>query len=152
MSTAHDELYMSEDLSRIELGGYLADLARRVIGDRARDSAKPTFVLETNEVSVGLEAAIDCGLIVNELVNNALRHAFPSMTDSEIRIRLSKDHEGRVTIEVADNGIGLKPGFDIKKDGRLGLKIISRLANGKLRADFEIRSERGLRCQLSFKE
>ncbi len=152
MSMAHDELYVSEDLSHIDLGAYLADLAGRLAATHAHEGPAPRLVLDISEARVGLEEAIDCGLIVNELVTNALKHAYPGEEKGEVRLSVHKDQEGRIGIEVADKGIGLAPGFDPKRDGRLGLKIVSKLTSGKLRAGLEIKDEGGVRCVISFAE
>jgi two-component sensor histidine kinase len=99
---------------------------------------------------VMLETAINCGLIVNELVTNTLKYAFPEGKMGEIRIRLNRDEESRIHLIVSDNGIGAAPGFDLKRDGRLGLRLIDSLAHGRLQAQIEFNTDRGFLCALIF--
>ena len=152
MSEVHDKLYMTDDLSRIDLSMYLKDLADRLIGGGSLPDDRPALVLEMESMNVTLDTAINCGLIVNELVTNSLKYAFPKKREGEIRIRLTRAEDRSILLTVSDNGIGAAPGFDPKRDGRLGLKIIKSLADGKLRAGIEFDTRAGFSCRLAFAE
>jgi two-component sensor histidine kinase/PAS domain-containing protein len=150
ISLVHDQLYKSGDLSYIDLGSYIKDLTDRLVAGYTLPDNRPSLVLEMDSPRVMLDAAINCGLIVNELVTNALRYAFPEGKMGEIKIRLNRDEEKRIYLTVSDNGIGPAPGFDIKRDGRLGLRLIDSLAHGKLQAQMEFNTDRGFSCALVF--
>ena len=150
MSLAHDNLYMTGDLSRIDLKRYITDLANRLVKAHSPDDYQPALILEMDSAEVALDTAINCGLVVNELISNALKYAFPDKRKGEIRIALRKDERSRIILTVADNGIGLAPGFDFSHDGHLGLKIITMLAQGKLRAQVDFKTDSGLSCGLVF--
>ncbi|HOP41374.1 MAG TPA: ATP-binding protein, partial [Geobacteraceae bacterium] len=99
--------------------------------------------------SMGIERAIPWGLIVNELVSNALKHAFPDNRSGEISIRICLDDDDWITLIVADTGVGMPPGLDFKKTGTLGLQLVNILTlqlNGHISMDgtngtvFKIRS------------
>jgi PAS domain S-box-containing protein len=150
MSEVQDKLYMSGDLSRIDLGAYLEDLANRLIAGYSLPDDRPNLVLEMESMFVTFDTAINCGLIVNELVTNSLKYAFPEKRMGEIRIILKRAEDTTIQLTVSDNGIGAAPGFDLKRDGRLGLKIIKSLADGKLRARIEFDTRAGFSCRLAF--
>lgn len=152
MSVIHDKLYAAGDLSRIDLKEYIVDLANRLIAGYSLPEAQPSLVLEMESLPVMLDTAINCGLIVNELITNALKYAFPDRRAGEIRIRLSRDEEGAIRLAISDDGIGIAPGFDIERDGRLGLKLIRSVATVKLRARMEFATNPGFSCVLSFIE
>jgi len=152
MSSVHDKLYMSGDFSRIDLKSYIQDLANRLIAGYSYPDGRPTLVMEMDRVNVTLDTAINCGLIVNELVTNSLKYAFPENRKGQIRIRLNRGEGESLALTVSDDGIGTPPGFDIKRDGRLGLKIINSLANGKLRARIEFDTKGGFSCTLAFSD
>jgi len=150
MSLVHDQLYKTGNLSRIDLGTYIKDLTDQLIAGYTLPDNRPSLVLEMDNPRVMLDTAIDCGLIVNELVTNALKYAFPEGKMGEIRIRLNRDEKSKIYLTVSDNGVGAAPGFDLKRDGRLGLRLIDSLAHGKLQAQIEFNTARGFSCALVF--
>jgi two-component sensor histidine kinase len=89
-----------------------------------------------------MERAIPAGLIVNELVTNALKHAFPGNRQGEIRIDFNGGEDGRITLRVADNGVGLPPDLEITKTGTLGLQLVTMLAR-QLRGVLSVDGEHG---------
>lgn len=152
MSSVHDNLYVTDDLSRIDLRHYIKDLAERLTNSYSLPEDRPELVLEMESMQVTFEAAINCGLIVNELLTNALKYAFPDKRKGRIAIRLRKDAGGRITLTISDDGIGMAPDFDVKRDGHLGLRLITSLAHGKLRGEVAFKSEGGFSCSLDFSE
>ena len=99
---------------------------------------------------LGVGTAIPCGLIVNELVSNCLKHAFPAGTKGEIRVGLSRDRENQYTLLVADNGRGLPEELDFRKSQSLGLRLITNLAESQLRGRLEISSTAGVEVKIIF--
>jgi PAS domain S-box-containing protein len=152
MSSVHDNLYMTDDLSRIDLKHYIKDLAERLTNSYSLPDDRPSLVLEMESMQVTFETAINCGLIVNELITNALKYAFPDKRKGRITIRLGKDEGGRITLAISDDGIGMAPDFDVKRDGHLGLRLITSLAHGKLRGRVAFASQGGFSCSLDFSE
>ena len=150
MSLVHDKLYQTEDLSSIDLKAYLGDLAERLIASYAAPELRPALVLDLDSVNLGLESAIFCGLIANELLTNSLKHAFPGERRGEIKIQLKRNDGGELVLGVADDGIGFPPGFDAARDGNLGLRLVHSLAQGRLRARLEFSGEGGFSCRLHF--
>lgn len=150
MSMAHDLLYRANDFSQIDLGAYLPDLARRLVAGPSSPEPRPALVVDAASVPVSLDTAVNCGLIVNELVTNSMKHAFPGGGAGEIRIELKKEAEGSIDLELSDDGIGMPQGFDVERDGHLGLRLVNSIARGKLQARKDFDSERGCRYRFVF--
>jgi len=123
-----------------ELGTYLSMTYERT---------SVTLKADTHQFTLPVDMAVPCGLILNELVSNALKHAFPGQQANEIRIGLSPADD-RLVLEVADNGIGLPEGFDAKDADSLGLKLVNLFAR-QLGGSVEYHSEgQGLRVRVVF--
>jgi two-component sensor histidine kinase/PAS domain-containing protein len=152
MALLHEKLYEGQDLSRVNLGGYLEDLVKHVTSSYALPGARPTLSLDLGEVYATIDTAVSCGLIVNELVSNALKYAFPEGGGGVIALGLRQDEGGEICLTVSDDGLGAPSGFDSKRDGHLGLRLIESLAKGKLRAEIEFATEQGFSCRLRFRE
>jgi len=159
MALIHEQIYRSQDLARIEMGSFLAKLADDL--SFAFSSRGANFLLEVKDIEICLDQAIPCGLIINELVTNALKFAFPVVSPGQkniISVSLCKQ-DGRCILKVGDNGVGLPAGFpggptgglDRKRPKRLGWKLVNRLAD-QLGGAVEVESApgRGTSFRISF--
>ena len=149
MALVHEKLYESKDLSHINLKDYLRDLAGQLRDNYSLSPQRALVETRLADVYVALDAAISCGLIVNELISNALKHAFPDGRSGRILVELSED-SGSIRLVVEDNGVGLPPGFSPERDGHLGLELVNALATGRLGASLAFSTQGGLRCELRF--
>jgi two-component sensor histidine kinase len=127
MALIHERLYQSPNLASVDMGEYtrnlVSDLQRsHSIGERA-----VRLRLDIEDIPLGITEAIPCGLIINELVSNALKHAFPKGRAGEITIGLQRGGANQVTLTVSDNGIGLPEQVDFRKSPSLGLTLINSL-------------------------
>jgi len=115
--------------------------------------AQPDLVkmdLDVEPVSLDVNQAVPCGLLVNELVSNCLKHAFPQGQSGAIRVELHPvPGGGALCLRVADDGVGLPPGFELKNLRTLGLQLVSDLAR-QLQGELVIRSEQGTVFELVF--
>jgi two-component sensor histidine kinase len=100
-------------------------------------------------VSVAVNEAVPCGLILNELVSNALKHAFCGSADGDVAVSLCYDEEGRIVLRVRDNGAGLPPGFDWRQARSLGLRLVQMLA-GQLHAAVDVSAKGGTEFAIRF--
>jgi PAS domain S-box-containing protein len=150
MSMVHDKLYKSGDFSRVDLRDYIKDLADRLISGYSLPGTGPALVLEAESVPIAFDRAIDCGLIVNELITNSLKHAFPAGGKGEIRLRLARDEGGDVVLTISDDGVGPARGAGFKEEAGLGLRMVDSLARGKLGARIEFETRRGFSCKITF--
>jgi two-component sensor histidine kinase len=152
MSLIHEKLYSSQDLANINLKDYVEDLSKHLLANYSVSNSHVSLRFALDDVYVPIDTATSCGLIINELVSNALKHAFPDQRAGRIEIRLSRTQYGEIYLAVSDDGVGLPADFDARRDGHLGLRLIFRLAEGKLKARVEFSGDQGLSCRLLFKE
>ncbi len=126
MSLIHEKLYKSADLENINMGIYLRDLTGQLFKAYGVSPADFKLNVNSDEVNVGIDTAIPCGLIINELVSNALKHAFRINQLGEIEINVSSK-EGNIILDISDNGVGLPKDFELEKTDSLGLQLVSTL-------------------------
>jgi PAS domain S-box-containing protein len=120
----HEKLYQAKDLTHVDIAEYLRGLATSLFATYGVDPSAIALAVEVEDLPLGVDAAISCGLIVNELVSNALKHAFPpGKGRGEVRIALYADGRQAV-LDVADNGVGFPPDVDFRDPGTLGLRLV----------------------------
>jgi PAS domain S-box-containing protein len=129
MSLIHQRLYESKDFGRVDFRSFLDALVPTLVSSYSADPSRITLLIDAAEVSLPINAAIPCGLIVNELISNALKHAFPGRRHGEIRIGLAKGRNDRVELSVSDNGVGIPEGLDVANATSLGLQLVALLAD-----------------------
>jgi PAS domain S-box-containing protein len=139
MALVHEKLYHSKDLAGIDFKSYIQSLVAHLIHSAGPSAARIKIELELDDVELNINKAIPCGLMLNELITNAIKYAFPEGRLGAIRIRLVAPRDGRVQLTVADDGVGLPVAVDPKNPETLGLQIVSDLAR---QIDAEIRIER----------
>lgn len=128
MSYIHESLYQTKDFSSINFKGYITNLVQNLIHSYQLFSGKTKLNLEIEEVQLVLDQAIPCGLILNELVSNSLKYAYPEGQKGEILIAI-KEEKGNVIIHVEDFGQGLPEGFKIEDSDSLGLGLVDTLVD-----------------------
>ncbi len=127
MALVHEKLYQSSDLSRIDLADYLRSLAELLYRSSAITPEKVGIEVTGGDIYLETDDAIPCGLIVNELLSNALKHAFPERRAGRIEIHLVQRDDVRIFLSVRDDGVGLPDGFRIEAAGTLGLQLVQGL-------------------------
>ncbi len=142
MALVHEKLYQSEFVASINLGDYIESLTQYLFSTFVRDTEAIGLTVEVEDVHLAIDEAIPCGLIVNELVSNALKHAFPIGVKGDIAVRCRSGKDGLVTVTVSDTGIGLPAGFDIENAESLGLQLVTMLVK-QLRGAMRLVTERG---------
>jgi len=151
MSLVHEKLYQSRDLSKIDLAGYIESLAAHLFHVYLVNSAQVRMETEFEDVSVDINSAVPCGLILNELISNALKHAFPEGRTGMIKIGLRRGPAGAVELRVADDGIGLPEGLDFRKAESFGLQIVNLLVD-QLEAAIDLDRTKGTAFTMTFRE
>ena len=129
MALIHRILYQSEDFARVDFRGFLDSLVPALLSSYGVGPERIAIALDSRGVRLPIDAAIPCGLVVNELISNALKHAFPADRGGEIRIDLAYEGVGQVVLTLSDNGIGLPEGLDIAATDTLGLQLVTLLAD-----------------------
>ena len=143
MALVHEQLYGSLDLARIDLQGYLQDLVGYLRRAYHQQAGGVQLHIEVEEsLLLDVESAVPLGLIVNELVSNALKHAFPDGRSGEVRIQVWLPEKDQVCLIVQDDGIGFPQEIDIHRSPSLGLTIITTLVE-QLRGQIDLRQQGG---------
>ncbi|HUG70475.1 MAG TPA: PAS domain S-box protein [Pirellulaceae bacterium] len=146
MARIHEELYRSKDLARIDFAKYTHGLATNLV--RSFGSGIQLTV-DINDVYFGIDTAIPCGLIINELVSNCLKYAFPTDHQGEIHIALQAIGADRFTLTVRDNGIGFPTELDFQKTTSLGLQLVNTLAK-QLKGTIQLDRDSGTVFAITF--
>jgi|GEM_PF-2004839 len=126
MSLVHESLYGSDNLARVNFADYLISLTGRLLSSFGVDKGRINLDLDLEEIFLDIDKAISCGLIVNELLSNSLKHAFPEGRTGQVWIRLGSIKEKMMLI-IGDDGVGLPADLDIHKAQSLGLKLVDGL-------------------------
>ena len=124
----HEKLYQSNNFADIDLEKYIQDLTSLVLSSYDTQLQRITVRRECEKITTDINTAVTCGLILNELICNCLKHAFPDEMQGEILIHL-QGHNGRRKLSVIDNGIGIPQNIDLKTTDSMGLKLINLLVN-----------------------
>lgn len=149
MALIHELLYQSESLSSINFEDYLDRLIDRLLVFRDPDPENPEIEVEVDLDDMKLESAIPCGLMLNELISNALEYGRDSDDRTHIEVSLTED-DGEVVLEVADNGEGFPSSFDIEDSDTLGMDVVKSLAEYELQGTLEIENNDGARVTVTF--
>lgn len=147
MALVHQELYRTKDCARTRLGEYARSLARNVF-HAAGAADGISLELAVEDVDVAVEKAVPCGLILNELITNALKHAFPDGRRGTVRVEAAPEDGVGVRLAVIDDGVGLPPGIDVRRSGSLGLQLVWMLAE-QLAARLEVKRGSGTHVALT---
>ena len=149
MALTHEQLYRSDNLAEVDFGRYVRDLSSALFRSYGVDPAAVRLTQEVDDVSLAIDTAIPCGLMVNELVSNCLKHAFPNRGEGEILIRLVSHGDDRYTLAVRDNGIGFPEDRDPRTSPTLGLQLVSSLAD-QLGGTVELDRSEGTEFRITF--
>lgn len=129
MALLHETLYRSSNSASVDLAAYLGQLSNQIFRSHVALPGTIRLHVDLEPLPMKIDQAIPCGLIVNELVSNSLKHAFPDGRLGDIWISLQPADDGaRIVLSVSDNGSGLPADFDQKRLGSLGLQLVSDLA------------------------
>jgi PAS domain S-box-containing protein len=135
----HDQLYASDRPDRVNFPDYIRQLAQQLLSALADEPERIAIRLDVAPIEMGLQSAVPCALILNELVSNAFKHAFPLKRRGEVRVSLRESAPGCLELAVEDDGIGFAPGLAERNTMSLGLKIVGILSR-QLDGSFERQS------------
>ncbi len=151
MALVHEKLYQSRDLSKIDFADYLRSLAAHLFHFYRIEAGRIRLETHLEPVYLSVNSAVPCGLLVNELVSNSLKHAFPADRKGTVEVGLRKDEDGKVELRVADDGVGLPGSLDFRRTESLGLQIVNLLAD-QLGGAIELGDGNGTDIRISFRE
>jgi two-component sensor histidine kinase len=143
MGLLHEALYRSESLARLDLREYVADLCAHLFRSYGADPQRVRLRQEVADISLDIDRAIPCGLIITELVSNALKYAFPGGRGGTLTVGLRAGADGGCALTVADDGGRWPAGLDFRAARTLGLRLVCDLTGqlgGEVRLDTEGRT------------
>ena len=147
MALVHEKLYQSADLAHIDFAEYSRGLLGYLWRAHGPAAASIRLTLDLEPVTLPVDTAVPCGLILNELAGNALKHAFRGRHEGEVTVSLITEVDGRICLSVGDNGVGLPAGFDWREARSLGLHLVQMLS-GQLGASVEASDGEGTRFEI----
>jgi two-component sensor histidine kinase len=151
MALIHEKLYESTSLERINLAEYVETLTNYLLQSYGVNQELITLKVDVEEVFLNIDTAIPCGLIINELISNSLKYAFPQERNGLIEIKLDSDSEQRFTLTVKDNGIGFSKDLNPQKPTTLGLQLVNALTQ-QLEGDMNLDESQGIEFKIKFSE
>lgn len=151
MAIIHEKLYQSDNLADISFKEYIHQLLVFIYQVYNVDKNKISYDIDAGDIQLDINTAVPVGLIINELICNALKHGFKEKESGSISIQLNKIQPKEYKLQVKDSGKGLPEDFDIKKSNTLGLKLIQTLIR-QIDGSLEIASSKGSMFSIYFKE
>jgi PAS domain S-box-containing protein len=147
MALIHERLYQSRDLASIDFAGYVRNLTGHLLRSYKVNSSAVRLDLKVDSVPMNLDVAIPCGLVINELVSNALKYAFPEGRSGEIVVRFCEENGQGLALTVRDNGVGFPSDSDPEESESLGLKLVRSLTD-QLGGSVAYCSKGGFQCDI----
>ena len=151
MALVHDSIYKSKDLTRVDVAEYVQGLSDYLFNIYGSDPKAIKLNVNIKNVFLDINTAIPTGLIINELVSNSLKHAFPKGKKGEIKVAMHPLNKKEIELIVSDNGIGLPKKLDFRNTKSLGLHIVSLLAENQLHGEIVLNRDSGTEFQIKIK-
>jgi PAS domain S-box-containing protein len=149
MALVHEKLYQAENLSKIDFPEYIKSLAMHISQLKGVNSNKASLIIRAENISLGIDLAIPCGLVINELLTNAFKYAFPGDKTGEILIQMRLKDNLSYELVISDNGVGLPGHIDIQNPSTFGLHLVN-LLNKQLAGKIEVNREKGTAFTVEF--
>ena len=152
MALIHEKLYQSKDFANIDFNDYIMSIANSLIRGYSVTPDKIKLHTEIDDIRLGLDHSIHCGLIINELVSNSLKYAFPKDEAGTIKVTLRSINDREIELAVNDNGIGIPEEVDIDEAESLGLQLVRILAEDQLEGEIDLNRDGGTEFKIRFKK
>lgn len=151
MAEVHDLLCNNGYIDYLDLGRYLEQLSDRIAVTLSKPQCEIDINIEADSVEVAASKVILCGFVLNELLVNVYKHAFEGQEQGRITIKLTDIPDGRVKLEVTDNGVGITSDFDLENANSIGTWVINAFLN-KLKAEVQIERDNGTSFTIEFQK
>jgi PAS domain S-box-containing protein len=150
MAYIHESLYQNKSFSSVNFSDYVNTLVNNIVQSYSYSSEKIELIMELADIDLSLDISIPAGLIINELITNSMKHAFPGEKHGMIMLKLNIQ-DNMVHLEIRDNGVGFAPGVDFRNSHSLGLQLVNTLVEQiEGTVDFKSSTEKGTEVFLSF--
>jgi len=151
MALVHEKLYQSQDLANINFTEYVQALLAHLFQSYQIKSDHIQLKMDMEDISLNIHTAIPCGLILNELVSNSLKHAFPAGKGGEIKVSLHRTPDNNFLLRIKDNGRGFPEGLDFRNTETLGMQLVTMLVN-QLDGSIQLERKKGTTYRIIFGE
>ncbi|MDA8083709.1 MAG: response regulator [Nitrospiraceae bacterium] len=152
MALVHEKLYRSPKLSHVNIRHYLADLADSVLRGSGINMGNIEILLDIDDIYMSIDSVTPLGLVINELLSNSMKYAFPGGRRGRIRIGGRKLAKGEIELSYGDNGVGFAAGYDVRKAASLGLRLVLSLVEQQLKGSIQIDTAAGVSYVIRFRE
>jgi len=150
MALAHEKFYQSDELTEINFSEYVEKLCQFLFQSYGDNTDRVKLIVKADDIALDMDTAMPCGLLINEIVSNSLKYAFPNDIEGEIKIELQKLPNNYIDMKISDNGIGISETIEIEKAESLGLQLITALAS-QLDGELKISRTNGTEISVIFK-
>jgi len=151
MALVHEKLYRSDDLAKVDFCEYIRSLGRHLIMSYGINSTAIHLDVSVRDVFLDINTSIPCGLIINELISNSLKHAFSGREQGKIHVVLRPEKNGKYKLVVSDDGVGLPKGLDVTQTESLGLQLVTMLVE-QLQGTLNINNNKGTSFEIVFEK
>jgi two-component sensor histidine kinase len=152
MALIHEKLYSSKNLSTVDFKEYIHSLTTTLFIAYKINSSKISLNIDIKNVALGIDMAVPCGLLLNELISNSLKHGFKDGRTGEIFVGMCYISDGRIELIVRDNGVGIPKDIDIRNTESLGWQLIIGLGESQLGGKIEVNIENGTEIKVRFSD
>jgi len=149
IAMVHEKLYQSKNFSRIDFSKYIKDLSSHLLNTYKVNSSHIILNINSEDIILNIKQAIPCGLIINELISNALKYAFPDDMEGKIIVEFYQEDGSMLVLAVSDNGAGLPESFSLENISTLGMELVVNLID-QLHGRIDIDRTRGTSFKISF--
>ena len=143
MALIHERLYQSKDFNKVDVADYVRGLTNHLFITFGVNKDIISLKVNIKNIFLNVDTAIPCGLIINEIVSNSLKHAFPDGKKGEIKISVHPLNKNEVELVVSDNGVGMPEEMDLKSTSSLGLNLVSMLVKDQLHGEIKLDKKGG---------
>ena len=151
MALIHEKLYKSEDFTRVDFAEYVESLSAHLLKSYGLNPDIIQINIDIKDIFLDINTAIPCSLIINELVSNSLKHAFPYNKKGEIKIKMYSLNKEKIELIVCDDGVGMPEDVDFRNTDSLGLHLVNILGEDQLHGSIKLDRKKGTSFRIRFK-
>ncbi len=149
MALVHERLYQTEDLGRVDAADYVRTLVSQLFHSYQVSASRVQLAVQVDDIALDIDTAIPCGLIISELVSNALKHAFPDGRKGKVSVEMRMVADGQIYVAVGDDGVGFPRDLTLGEMRSLGLQLVRTLVN-QIEGKLELDRSHGTRFEIAF--
>lgn len=146
----HEKLYQSKDFESVDVKDYIHELATNLLNSYGR-TGNVKVEIDVENVTLDINNSVPCGLIINELITNSLKYAFPEGKQGTIKITFKPKDNNMIQLTISDDGIGIQKDLDIRNTESLGLRLVTNLAESQLQGEIILLRDHGTEFQINFR-